>query len=935
MVQQQEPNTYDKQLVALGRVLQTLREEEDSDVLIETVISFLKSEFAYSLIWVGLYDRLEHRLLGKGGVAPLPDAAFLKQRFTLNPGDVLEQVVIQQRPMAIPDLREELRAGEWRKAAQKYSIQGTVIFPIRYRDRCYGVALMGSPHWGISPKSDEKARLSMILGEFAASLFKIETEWQRQQTKHPDEPLLNLLTQMRSLSGLGPRLEAVVEETHQFIEPTRTSIYWYERERRYFWRRLGNRQRTTGFGEANQPASGITAQEVNGFYQALLADQVVSIGEAHSSLKADITSRLMQQIRARSLLAAPILFQDELLGFLAVEGNEPRIWTEHEKHFIRGAAQMISLVAPLNEMESTIEQVQHDRQLTAEIARAIYDETDWKTTVKHAADQLCKRLKAERFLMLVYDPNQQNFETCYQSQPSNRRPLHGLLPPLSEIDRRLLETSEVAIGIENLDGDLKLVAWRDRLLELGIKSLLVCNMASGHPLEGVLVIGHEAPRSWTRLELDLVRVVSQQLGFILHQWQLQRQMEQHQQLQHTTQTGLQALQQIHHLDKLEETALKHVVSVLQAPLAVMVKWIPGQTVGTIATSPIPSDRFKVDTEARIAIQQDPLVQWAIATPDILSCSGADIPAQSRQWLIGKGIGQILVMALRTAGHHWPSGVIIVADEPGRHWRDRHLVAFETLVNQIAWTRRHLILVEQLTTRQLELERLAWYKHRRLEETHRLLHAGLSRLDELGNLKDPLLVTRQQQLLRQLKDAIAPLPQVLATESWQLQTTTNAISLISLLKRALERVDERIQKGQLWTQVHDETNLTISGDIPKIELVLYELLRLACERSPVGSRIDLWCRQIDSRWFELCITDQGSVDPELFTDLTSDRVDWLEPTLLDSPPGLHLLICQSLMANLGGEFNFYKLEDGRNTSRLVLPLAVNNSGDRSTNLRTTG
>lgn len=442
MVQQKEPNspnTYNKQVVTLGRVLQILREEENSDVLIDTVINYLHTELEYSLIWIGLYDRLEHRIFGQGGITPTGEASILKQRFTLNPGDVLEQVVIQQRPVAVPDLRAELRAGEWRKAAQKFDIQGTVIFPIRYRDRCYGVALLGTPHWGVSPKSDEKARLSMILGEYAAALYKIETEWQRQQVKPLDEPLLLLLARLRSLAGLGNRLEAVVEETQQFVLPTRTSVYWYERERRYFWRRIGNRQRAGGFGEVNQASSGITLQEVGGFYQALASDQVVAIGEAHSSLKGDTTSRLMQQIRARSLLAAPILFQGELLGFLAVEGQDARIWTEGEKNFVRGAAQMIALMAPLDEMETTIEQIRLDQELTAEIARSIYDEDDWKSTLKQTADRMCKRLKAERFLVLLYDKDLNTFEICYQSHPNNRRPLMLPLDALNESDRLLLQ----------------------------------------------------------------------------------------------------------------------------------------------------------------------------------------------------------------------------------------------------------------------------------------------------------------------------------------------------------------------------------------------------------------------------------------------------------------------------------------------------------------
>ncbi|MBM0741265.1 GAF domain-containing protein [Phormidium sp. CLA17] len=920
MVQPKEPQSYDKQLVALGRILQTLREEENSDVLIDTVLNYLKTEFDYSLVWVGLYDRLEHRLFGKGGIIPAGDQSFLKQRFSLQPGDILEQVVIQQRALAVPDLREEVRSGDWRKAAKKSGIQGTVIFPIRYRDLCYGVALLGSTEWGMSPRADEKARLSMLLGELAAALFKIETEWQRQQAKRPDVPLLQLLTQMRSLSGLGPRLEAVVEETHAFIQPARTNIYWYERERRYFWRRLGNRQRTVGFKEANQLTSGITVQEINGFYQALMGDQIVAIGEAHSSLKADATSRLMQQIKARSLLAAPILYQNELLGFLAVEGTEPRIWTDGDKSFVRGAAQMIALTAPLDEMESAIAQIQLDRELTAGIARSIYSEEDWKNTLKHAADTLCKRLKVERFLVLLYEKDLKEFEVSYQNHPSNRRPLAPLLEALSDTDLKMVQKSTEAISIENLDTDIKLVTWRDRLLEAGVRSLVLCNTSIGQPLEGLIVIGHESPRGWNRVERELVQVVSQQIGFILHQWQLQRQTEQLQTLSQSMQWGLTAMQEVHDPKLLEQSALQQVAKVMQVPLALLIGWIPGQTDAKLISLPPPSDRFAANLDTTIPIHTDFLVQWALEQDGVLSLSVADLPVNSRQWLYGTGIGQILAIALRTSPEHQPTGILIVVDEAERRWAERHLSTFSIFANQLAWTRRYLSLTKQLTTQRLELERLNWYKHRRLEDVQRSVQLGLRRLDELGTPKEPLFATRQQQILRQLKDAIAPVNETIAAEQWHFQTQNASITLITLLKRTLERVDGLIKERQLWSQVHDETNINIGGDVLKIELIVYEVLLDACQRSSTGGRIDLWCRQIDARWFELSITDSGPVESHLFTELETGRTDWLAPSILDHPPGLHLLICQALMKQVGGEFNFYKLEDGRNTSRLILPIA---------------
>jgi GAF domain-containing protein len=919
MVQQQEPNAYDKQLVALGRILQTLREEDNSDVLIDTVIRYIRAEFDYHLIWIGLYDRVEHRLFGKGGITPGGEIPFLKQRFSLSPGDLFEQVVIQQRPLAVPDLQAELRAGEWRKTAQTFNIQGTVIFPIRYKDHCYGVVLLGSTLWGTAPRSDEKARLSMILGGLATTLYQIEAEWQRQQIKHPDQPLIALLTKLRSLSGLGARLEAVVEEIHQFIQPSRTSIYWFERERRYFWRRVGNRQKATGLNESTKPASGITAQEVSGFYQALISDQIVSIGEAHSSLKADITSRLMQQIRARSLLAAPLLYQGELLGFLAVEGNEPRIWKEEEKKVVRAAAQMIGLTIPLQEMETTIEQIQQDQFLTATIACSIYSEDDWKSTLKGAADQLCKRLKVERFMVLMYDQDINAFEICYQTQPGNRRPLTTSLDMLHDIDWKMVETSRETIGIENLDSDLRLRAWRDRLLEMGIKSLLLCSTAIGHSLEGLLLIGHESPRTWNHTERRLVQVVSQQIGLILHQWQLQKQNEQQQKINQTIQWALTTIQQTHQLDQMERSALQHIAQTLHSPLSALVSWLPGQETGRLLFSAT-NDRFALDPDVVISVYTDHLIRWALEREELLALAIDDIPHESRHWLNGKGIGQVLVMALRTASEHEPTGMIVVADAAERRWSEQHLKALSALVSQLAWSRRYLSLTDLLTHQRENLQQLNWYKHARLEEVYRFLAPDLRRLGELTNPKDPLFMTRYQQILRHMNEALAPLAMLIQEEQWHLRSYSQTISLITLLKRTLERADEQIKQHQIWSQVHNESNLIISGDITKIEFILYELILSACQRSSPGGRIDIWCRQIDHRWLELSITDNGQVAPQLLGELeASQSVDLLAPSTLEQPPGLHLMICQSFMHQLGSECNFYRLEDGRILSRLVLPL----------------
>lgn len=138
---------------------------------------------------------------------------------------------------------------------------------------------------------------------------------------------------------------------------------------------VSNINRDTGNSKA---AVGITVQELSDFYYALVVNELVWIGEARSSLKSEFTAKLLQRLRVRSLLAAPITWQKELLGFLAVESNEPRIWTEADKNFLKGAAGLISLVAPTENMEITIKQIQDDAQLTSQVAQGIYSDRDFE-----------------------------------------------------------------------------------------------------------------------------------------------------------------------------------------------------------------------------------------------------------------------------------------------------------------------------------------------------------------------------------------------------------------------------------------------------------------------------------------------------------------------------------------------------------------------------
>ncbi len=427
----------------------------------------------------------------------------------------------------------------------------------------------------------------------------------------------------------------MVEATPDLIQLSRTNIYRYTADRRYFWCRASNRQLAPRWNESQRAASGLAVQDLGEFYEALAADRIVSIGESHSSLKSDLAEKLMQQIRVRSLLAGPILLDGELFGFLAVEDNHPRIWHENEKNYLRGVAQLVGLTSPLSEMEEKIQEARSDRDLTASITKAIFNNSNWQETLKTIAESLSQRLGTKFFLLLERSPKGQ-FKPIYHNFLPQTTLKPNFLNPLSQDELKLLEGEPEVVAIDNLQQDKRLKTWRKDLWNLGMRGILASKTgmtattskeenATGGTGEGVLVLGSEAGRTWNKSDRELVGVVSQQLGLILYQYQHERVLKRQKDIGEALQLGLTILQpnvgnlpQTNNdisdltlpqavkisaiapeksllgnlaLDRLQRNFVEFIAKIIGEfgdsdgkafPLVVLVTWTPGATVGKIA-----------------------------------------------------------------------------------------------------------------------------------------------------------------------------------------------------------------------------------------------------------------------------------------------------------------------------------------------------------------
>ena len=889
----------------LSQVLPAIWEAETIEQAIQEALEAIRAEFGYTLLWAGLYDRFNHKLTTRGVITSGP-RRFSHTSLSLYPGDVLEQAIVQQRPSVIADIREDSRAGAWEQIGKAFEQQGTVILPIQRKGICFGLMILGSRRWGVEPGILENSSLLAINNALAEAIHQNALEVQRQQTKQPAKPLLSLLGSLSMLPGLDARLEVIAEETQKFAAAP-VSLYWLEPRGRHFWCRVGQAK---GKADSQLPVS-----EVPSLYQSLCANEMIVLGELEGSLKASVASRLMQQLKIQSLMATPIIYQDELQGFITVEGDRPRIWSTVEKDYLRGVAQLIGLAMPTSEMDAALSQIKSDHLLSAGVTRSIYSDRDWQHVLGLCVEQLAARIGTDQLIVLSANAERGGFDLCYRTGVGLGRSEHW--PALDTVDAKMLKRAHSPVSIESLEDALKFLPWRSQLQTTGAKSLLVSNTLPGHLPEGVIVVIDKIERRWSQAERQLVQTLSAQIGLILHQWQLQRQTDQQAHLHESFQWGMRSLQRLSDIKSLDQSATRHISQILHAPLVAIVAWENGSAFAQVSNALTQSNHFQIDESRQIAVETDALLNWAASTEGLLTLKLEDLPSDGNQWISGPAGAQLLIMALRTAPEHEPNAVIVLSDIASRQWSDEQASLLAVVVNQLAWCRRHLKLTAMMLTNQQRLTQLNWYKQHQIEDLNQGFKACLKQLGIQRSATD----ARQKMLLQQMNTLADRLSYVSKNERWALEIQRQNTPLISLLKRAMARAHSLVQARQLWTKVHCESNLMIAGDISKIEFVLYELVIEACNRSPVGDRIDVWCRAADLHWLEVSITDEGAVEPLVLQELAQGGpADLLSPFTLHQPSNSALWVCQSLMQQLGGEFTLSQIDDGRTLSRIMLPLA---------------
>lgn len=944
---------YEKRQLAFYRYIQGLQKQDAIEGMAKLLFDFLNEWFQFELIWIAQYDAQSRLLGGIQGVLPKitdRDTNFLRRKQPILPGDLFDQVLLTGTLQEIPSLKQEQRVGDWQVVAQSQNIQGSMILPIRYRQQSFGAILVGTTLWGGHPRPEEMTELKMLAATLGTELHRILGQSTSPPVHHSHQLSIEIIGQILAAETFEDRLPLVLEQLHHAIKPARTCIYWFDTENqscRLYDIYTGPSPRRSSSSKVI-PRIDLGLQSIASFYQSSLQNQTVAIADMQGLITSNqAPTRLMTMTKSRAWLSTPIFDRGRLIAVLATEDNEPHLWTEIDRQSIQLLAKLLGQGAQENVWDSL--STKGDRvglhKLLSVLKDAYNDTEQWDPLLLQCLEQIAIQFSVRWATVVTHDSENQDFR-CHPQFYSRKKqqPLADRLPELSAVDVKMLARMSSPIAVQSLSEDLRLLAWRQTLTDRGVKSLLCLKLdrtLKSSKLGSFLLLATDLPRTWMPEEMEAAMDVVEPLAQALSQ----REQWQYDEFQVRFMTllnhGLQSIQLTPSGDALFTTTAQALHALFEMECLIILRWSPEQSEATIAAL-INQSKFHVNEQIPILWKTDSFLQRVTsgtansptALPELFTQAGVfeEIAADNSGWLAGMGRADLLAVPLRAYPEDPCLGVVIILDSRSQYWTDLTREGIQLLTRELTLNYRSYYLLERLKQKQATLECLGWYKQRHIEYISQLWTAQMSQIHTLPSA--PTLVATDQPGVGQagsrprsnhsstdLYSAFSSLETILKNEVWDLQLEPEQVQVATLLRRSLERIEELARTRQIWTQVHNLTpSVSLYAPTQKLEMMLVELLRAACCRSKAGDRIDIWCRVLPEQWVEISITDNGRLNPRMVQAIQHPSLQVsLSASILETPPGLHYKVCQSLVARMGGQLEMAQLEDGRAMSRLILPI----------------
>lgn len=892
----------------------------------------LREQLGFDLAWIGTLDPQNKGIQGRGGFVHDSAHSLLTSKLPIVPGEFIDRVTSHRENFITANIKEDPRAKAWWSNTRDWGIQGAVCFPLTYQGQCLGLCLLGSRRWGLLLSNEEEQTLK-VLGDLVGSAIsqdKVQKESARQSML--TAPLLVLADRLRQPQQMDPVFQTVVDELYQRLTPSRTAIYWLDLDRREFWVRAVSQRFNCG------PVAGtrLALRDLYGLYQELKEDRIVAITDARSDLRGFISQAYLVKFRMLSLLAHPIIYQGDLLGYLAVEQtDQSRVWQTEEHQLVRAMANLLGVTTTQARLYEVTRRQALEQTLINQITRDIRNTLDPDQVLQAAVERLGSSLGVDRCLVLNFSLDEE-IEVLHEYRKTNISSASGTVPsPAHELEQRTL-TSAVPVAIDDIEADFRFLSWRDFLRTSSTRSLMVCGTAyQGRP-NGILVMHYcYQPHSWTSEEKSIVQAVADQVGIALGQAQLYRRSQEQAEIELRINQVGRAVRSAIPIGQVAQFSLRELSQAMEAPLTAFLFCKPSDDIVTLNHVYSQSDWMRLPEDTTLQIANNPYIQAIFGSPEPveLLLDPATAPGGPHRLLWKQGVRSILGMRLQMGKQ--TLGMVLALNGESKRWGNGFCQILTRLAGEFALAFSQAEAFEKLQELSQQLQQLNEYKNNMVSISSHEMRTPLASIrayvetmisdpDLDGEMVREFMQGMEIECIR-LTDLLDNLNTLVSLESRRTEWQYVQISVQDLLKQTITRVHSVAEQNHVEVQasIVMPPDFVIEVDDQKVEKVLGNLLENACKHTRPGciAILSVGPSPTGRDWIEFSVKDNGPGIPADKLDMLFQPFVRIQDVMNHSKggAGLGLAICKEIVDQMGGRLEVESKVGKGSLFRVILPI----------------
>ncbi|RME12906.1 MAG: diguanylate cyclase [Ardenticatenia bacterium] len=496
--------------------LETLRAptfEEMLDRLAETVGVLFEADGAFVTLW----DDVEH--------VPLPGAAYGPYKESYRqvralPGEptITEAVLEAGKPLVIEDAFHSPLVSQ--RIAQKFPTQTLLALPMIVEGQKIGALLISYHRKRTVPES------YILLGQQVASQIALAVKHRRLQeelaTRFKETDLLRQAAAMLTASlDFETTVQRVLESIHAFVPYHSATVQLLRQEQgQQYFEIVGGR----GWSD-DTLVKGIRFLVPGPNPNTLVwrRKQPVRIDDV---LSAGYFMPTFESYAIRSWLGVPLLFEDRLMGMIALDHKEIGFFTAEHERLAFLFAQHAAIALRNAHLHETQQKRTRELEALHRATRLLLHSLDVRQVAETFLDICLEAIPtAEKGALMLLDDDRTALRMLASRGYRDERVATLVLPldAPSYAARALREKR--GLVVEDVWADYR-IRYRGHIREVGeIRSAVVVPLVSGNEIFGVFSLDATRPYAFTEDDLRLLETFGATAGLVLHNARLHEQIE--------------------------------------------------------------------------------------------------------------------------------------------------------------------------------------------------------------------------------------------------------------------------------------------------------------------------------------------------------------------------------------------------------------------------